>query len=156
MKIRPFGIAAAVLHLLSASVANAADYEATLTITPTSFQSSNAPLFHVVVRAEVDGLRMLDYKHRSDLLDNYGKMEVWREDAGFWDRLTGISDPGSISESDYIELKRSEVYSFEHRGYPFQLSDLPPGVYFAQLKLQRDWREPPVQSNTVRFEIKVP
>ena len=111
-----------------------------------------APRFVVHAKAIGDPLRIMKFGVRPDLRDNYAVIRVTRNGKAI-DVPVAISDPGPTSDSDYVALQPRQSISFEHRGTPLLLSDLPPGEYVAKVKLQPDWRDASTDSNSVSFRV---
>ena len=115
-------------------------------------KGGETPRFVVEVRAVGTSVRIMKFAVRGDLRDNYARIRVTRNGKEV-DVPIMISDPGPTSDSDYELLGPDQRVSFEHRGTPFVLAQLPPGDYSATVALQPDWKDTPVTSNSVSFTV---
>ena len=111
------------------------------------------PRFVVAVKAIDAPRRVLRFSERGDFRANYARVVVTRHGKGVKLRQV-IADPGPASERDYILLGPGETLTFQHDGEPFDLTELPPGIYSAVVKVQPDWREQSVVSNSVSFVVE--
>lgn len=115
-------------------------------------RGGETPRFVVEVRAVGTSVRVMKFAVRGDFRDNYARIRVTRNGKEVNVPIM-ISDPGPTSDSDYELLERDQSVSFEHRGTPFALAQLPPGDYAATVALRPDWRDTPVKSNSVYFTV---
>lgn len=145
-------LAAFVSILVSSSVSWAGEVVVTLSPPQQVVNSGEVPRFVVEARAVGTSLRIIKFAVRPDLLDNYARIRVTRNGKEVA-VPAAISDPGPTKDSDYELLQPNQRVSFEHRGTPFDLAELPPGEYSATVTLQPDWRDMPVASNSVSFKV---
>lgn len=125
----------------------------TLSLVSSEVRVGQHPGFVVVVKA-TRAVKVLRFKERSDLRHNYASITIKRNGNTVNDIPQMISDPGPTSESDYLQLRTGEQYSFEHDGRPQDLTALRPGTYTATVKVWPDWDAEPVYSNVVTFRVK--
>ena len=120
--------------------------------TPAKHSRGIAPVFMVsITNLTEHPVKLINVVSRQDLKDNYAELSV-RQNG----QLVGvpyISDPGPISEKDYVFLPAGQKISFGHKGTPFSLESLPVGMYQATLRFTMPDLIHVVQSNTVAFTV---
>lgn len=153
MNGRLINLAIAVSLLASTSFAwGAGGVVVTLSPQHQVVKSRESPRFVVEVRAVGTSVRIMKFAAREDLRDNYARIQVTRNGKQVEVPIM-ISDPGPTSDSAYELLMPGQRISFEHRGTPFLLAELPPGDYSAIVALRPDWKDTPVASNSVLFTV---
>lgn len=111
-----------------------------------------APHFVVKVKALDAPIRIIKFSNRGDLKDNYVEIRVTRNGKDVQVPIA-ISDPGPFDNTDYDRLSTGQSISFTYTGEPLSLNRLPPGKYKATIKVQPDWKDNGVKSNTVTFNV---
>jgi hypothetical protein len=77
-------------------------------------------------------------KPRGDLQDSYYDLVVTKDGKAL-NLGRAISDPGPISDPDFLTLKPGGKVTFEFSRYAVAVHDLPPGSYQAQIHF---WQDP--------------
>jgi hypothetical protein len=86
-------------------------------------------------------------KPRGDLQDTYYDLIVTKDGKAL--RLSrAISDPGPISEDDFLTLKPGKKVTFDLSRYAVAVHDLPAGKYQAQIRF---WQDPYSSHTTAVF-----
>jgi hypothetical protein len=111
-------------------------------------ETGDKPRFSVAVSNDTDRpVRVLDVRggRRPDLQDSYFELFVI-QDGRTVDVPVVISDPGSLSAADFIELPAGARVEFRQISYKRALQALPPGAYEAFILFWQD----PMASHTTR------
>jgi hypothetical protein len=131
---------------------SAPDFAVTLSIVQPRIRVGEMPQFLMKVQALAPLVRIMKLGERSDLRHNYAPITIKR-DGKTIDTPMMISDPGPISDEDYLELKKGEELVFKHDGRPLSLTELAPGTYAAKVSVWPDWNSEPVSSNFIYFQV---
>ncbi len=83
---------------------------------------------------------------RSDLQDTYYDLEVTKEGKAV-NIPRAISDPGFITDKDFLMLKPGQKVTFQFTRFAAALERLPPGTYQARIRFWQD----PLQEATTAF-----
>ena len=83
----------------------------------------------VVANVSNKEIKILDLRNRPDLQDNYGKVVFFRDGRRYHFRTAAISDPGPISDGDFIELSPNENIHIMLTDPPYDPKELRPGKY---------------------------
>jgi len=139
--------------LLSSPIAWANGISVSLSPSNQTVNRGESPKFIVEARAIGKPARIMKFASRPDLLDNYARIRITKGGKPI-EIVPLVSEPGPVSESDYMLVPANQSISFPHRGTPFDLTKLPPGNYSASVTV---W--PSVQdkssfaSNSVSFRV---
>jgi len=149
---------ATVLLLLIVSCSHAAQHELALGLVPVEpvIRVGTAPHFRLTITNVSDHvMRVLDAERRVDLQHTYYKLVVTK-DGKRVEVPRAISDPGPVSDKDWVEIPPSRSKVFLLTDFPERFEILPPGVYEAYVDFLRD----PYQSHdkaywspTVKFTV---
>jgi hypothetical protein len=90
--------------------------------------------------------RVLDAERRGDLKDTYYNLIVTTEGHPV-SVPRAISDPGPVSDADWLEIPPGGTRTFVLANFPDQFEALPPGTYEAHVEFWRD----PDQSHTTAY-----
>ena len=88
--------------------------------------------------------RILDVERRVDLQHTYYDLVVTKGGKPV-DMPRAISDPGIVSDADWLEIPPGGAKTFVLTNFPDQFETLPPGVYEAHVDL---WRDPDQSHDT--------
>jgi hypothetical protein len=102
-------------------------------------RAGTTPSFRLTVtNASKAPQKVLDIRKRRDLQHTYYDLEVSQD--GKPVRLPrAISDPGPITDADYLTLAPGDSVTFVLERFPAPLKDLPPGTYQASVRF---WQDP--------------
>jgi hypothetical protein len=143
------------LFLAASALALADQPRVTLSPVTQTVVRGHPPHFKVTVTAGSVPLRMMRLAARPDLRHNYAEIHVTQADKPI-NVPVAISDPGPISESDYVIIAPGQAASFEHEGMPYALQELKPGEYKATVDVTPEIGKPALRSNTVTFSVVGP
>ncbi len=90
--------------------------------------------------------RVLDAERREDLKDTYYNLVVTKDGRPV-KVPRAISDPGPISDADWLEIPPGGTRTFLLTHFPDQFETLPPGLYEAYVEFWRD----PHRSHTTAY-----
>jgi hypothetical protein len=109
--------------------------------------AGTTPRFRLTVtNASNVAQKVLDIREREDLQHTYYDLEVTRD--GKPVRLPrAISDPGPVTDKDFLSLAPGGSVTFALERFPVALKDLPPGTYQASVGFWQD----PYQSHKTSY-----
>jgi hypothetical protein len=90
--------------------------------------------------------RILDAERRVDLQHTYYNLVITKDGQPVWVGRA-ISDPGPISDADWLEILPGATKTFVLTNFPEAFDQLPPGVYEAYVDFWRD----PYQNHTTAY-----
>jgi hypothetical protein len=152
MRSRLKFLAIAALTWFSQTAALAEDFSVTLSPQSQTVHVGETPHFQITTKAGSVALRIMNFSARPDLRDNYAKIHV-TEHGQEVSVPRAISDPGPVSDADFLTLLPGQITKFQHDGSPYDLQSLGPGEYTAVVTLWPDWRGQPLKSNAVTFRV---
>jgi hypothetical protein len=115
------------------------------------------PQFRLMLSNATDRIqRVLNIANRIDLQHTYCNLVV-AQNGGPLSLPRAISDPGPISEADWIDIRPGTTKTFLLANFPDAFDQLPPGVYEAHVEF---WQNPyeshktRYASNSATFTVK--
>jgi hypothetical protein len=119
----------------------------TLDVVQPIILAGTAPRFRLTLHNVSDHpCRILDADRRVDLQHTYYELVVLKDGKPV-DVPTIISDPGPVSDADWLEIPPNGAKSFILTNFPQRFETLPPGVYQAYVSFWRD----PFQSHATAY-----
>ena len=111
-----------------------------------AIKKGTVPKFRLTIRNEGTAPeRVIDLRsRRSDLQDTYYRLAI-TQDGKAVSLPRAISDPGPISDRDFLTVKPGEKVTFELTRFAIALEKLPPGKYEVRVRL---WQDPRQSSKT--------
>lgn len=106
-----------------------------------SVKRGSVPNFQLTIKnTGNEAERVIDLRddRRADLQDTYYELEVTKGGNPV-DVPRMISDPGPISDKDFVTLKSGETVTFDFSRFALALQSLPPGMYQARVRF---WQDP--------------
>ena len=143
-----------ILLLVMVSCGHAAQRELALTLVPVEpvIPFGTVPHFRLTITNVSDhAMRVLDAKRRVDLQHTYYDLVVTK-DGKRVDVPRAISDPGPVSDRDWLEIPPGGAKVFLLTDFPQRFDKLPPGVYEACVNF---WRDPFQSHDTADLSPKV-
>jgi hypothetical protein len=116
------------------------DFALRLEPVASQIRTGTAPLFRLTLTNISDHTRRIlnvDGR-RADLQHSYYDLVIWKAGKEMW-VPRAISDPGPISDADWLEIAPSATKSFLLTNFPQDLKTLRPGDYEASIRF---WRDP--------------
>lgn len=125
-------------------------HDFTLSLKPVDvhIKKGNTPKFQLTLtNVSNQACKILNVEHRSDLQNTYYKLVITKDG---WpvDIPEAISDPGPISDSDWIEVSPGGKKEFLFTSFPLDFQELQPRIYKAYIIFWRD----PYQSHLTAYE----
>ena len=137
------------LLLMLVSCSDAA-HELALSLIPveSAIHTGSAPHFHLTLTNVSDHvMRVLDAERRVDLQHTYYELIVTKDGKPVH-VPTAISDPGPVSDKDWVEIPPGGTKVFLLSDFPERFETLPPGTYEAYVDFWRD----PYQSHDTAYK----
>jgi hypothetical protein len=123
------------------------EFALSLGVVESAIPVSTAPRFRLTLTNVSDhACRILDAEKRGDLRHTYYHLVVVK-DGKEVDVPRAISDPGPVSEADWIVIPPGATKTFILADFPERFEMLPPGLYQAYVDFWRD----PFQSHTSAY-----
>lgn len=107
----------------------------------TRIKAGTVPSFTLTIlnqSAKPEKILDISNGRRNDLQHTYYDLEILREGKRV-DLPRAISDPGPISEKDFLVLHPDQKVTFDLRSFPILFEKLPPGNYTARVRF---WQNP--------------
>jgi hypothetical protein len=126
-----------------------------LKATKDSYPAGTVPTFRLTIRNRGKVAEKV-LKLRGDLQDTYFDLEVFRNGKSV-SLVRAISDPGPISDDDFMKLQPGEALTYDLTRFAVDLTRLPVGSYSAVVRYHRRPTEPfenAERSSEAKFEIK--
>ena len=152
MIIRAKAALVAIIALSASPIA--AETRVTLAPANQVLNVGDTPQFRVRLQALGSPARIIRFAGRDDLRITYARLVVTA--GGKAHALVPfISDPGPIDDRNILTLQPGQSVDFQHRGEPFPLRELAPGVYSAKVVVDSTLvGGARVESNAVKLEVK--
>jgi hypothetical protein len=110
-----------------------------LEVVDKEIKSGTTPQFRLTVtNTSNEEEKVLDIRGRSDLQHTYYDLEVTKDGKSV-DLPRAISDPGPISDREFLSLAPGASVTFVLSSFPMSLNALPPGNYQASVRF---WQNP--------------
>ncbi len=123
------------------------DLALSLEIIQSEVPVGTVPRFRLTLKNVSDrACRILDADRRGDLRHTYYELVVL-QDGRAVEVPTTISDPGPVSETDWLEILPGSTKTFTLADFPEQFDTLRPGMSQAYVDFWRD----PLQSHTTAY-----
>lgn len=105
-----------------------------------TFRTGAVPSFRLTLTNISDhACRILNVdRRRADLQHSYYDLVIWQDGKEIF-VPRAISDPGAVSDTDWVSIAPGATKTFLLTSFPQQLRSLRPGVYVATIRF---WREP--------------
>lgn len=124
------------------------DLSMSLVATEPIFSLGTVPRFRLTFTNISDHTcRILDAERRVDLQHTYFNLVILKEGKPV-DVPRAISDPGPVSDSDWLEIPPGRTKTFSLTNFPDRFEALPIGVYVAYIDFWRD----PYQSHATAYQ----
>jgi hypothetical protein len=125
---------------------------AELEVTKKSFPRGTVPRFKLKIKNEGKAPAKV-LKLRTDLQDTYYDLEV-SQNGKMISVTRAISDPGPITDADYVTLKPGESVTYELKRFASAWETLPVGKYTAVVRVRPPGQsEKSFRSSEVIFEV---
>ena len=153
--MRTFALAALMAALVSCShvtpvtehATATRDFALSLDVIQPVIPVGTTPRFRLTLKNVSDhACRILDADRRVDLQHTYYDLVVVKDGKSV-EVPTAISDPGPVSDADWLEIPPGAVRTFILTNFPERFETLHPGVYQAYVDFWRD----PFQSHATAY-----